>query len=400
MKNIKKIAEEYEQTYRENNLPDSLDDIILMAEEEKREATERYKKLPEPRAASLVGYVLYSVRKKIENDLASKTTEKVSVDSKNLASVALAEIFESYPKCLLENTAKELFNKTSFEEKNKYWEEKKQDFVGFPEKYMELVESRNIMAKRKGYKDYLDQYLRSNKVDRKDYQFFIDNQDKYIALCNKKISDILVNKNEFYSEYSVPCYVCIGEFLSIKSSDELIDLVAKEYPILSKFKNKIQIFLGEGAATVCQTETDSFSITIRKEVNSRHRLLDLLHELCHVVCMIETMGNDGDFLGEGRYQQEKIAMEMVLRFLKQYSDKVYDSYIGNWLVDLWVALFELEVNKNGRKDLAKLNADMFNRCFDEGNQVENPVYVLNSKLLFSPFNSLMYMVAAANLLVK
>ena len=384
---IKKIAEEYEQTYRENNLSDSLDDIILMAEEEKCEAIKRYEKLPEPRVASLIGYVLYSVHKKLEFDLASKTTEKVSVDSKNPASVALSKLFGKYPKSLLENTAKELFNKTSFEEKNKYWEEEKHYFVGFSEKYMELVESRNVLARRKGYEGYLDQYLRSNKVDRKDYQFFVDNQDKYIALCNKKVSDVSVNKNEFYNEYSIPCYICIGEFLSIKSSDELIDLVAKEYPILNKFKNKIRIYLGEGAASVYQTETDSFLVTIRKEVNSRHRLLDLLHELCHVVRMIETLGNDGDFLGEGRYQQEKIVMEMVLRFLKQYSNKVYDSYIGNWLVDLWVALFELEVNKNGRKDLAKLNADMFNRCFDEGNQTANPIYVLNSKLLFSPFNS-------------
>jgi len=105
------------------------------------------------------------------------------------------------------------------------------------------------------------------------------NLDKYIEYCNEQVKEIVVKKDEFFSEYSsAPCYICAQEFLKIKSADELLELMAADYPVLRKNKKKIQVSLGDGAATKYMTETDSFLVTIRKKVNSRHQILDLIHE--------------------------------------------------------------------------------------------------------------------------
>ena len=373
---VEQVAHEYESVYRENNLTDSAEDIVLIAEEEKRSAIERYGKLPGPKIASLEAYVVYCVRKKIITDIGEKTIEKVSINSSNPASSSLAELLQSTPKSLLENTAEELFVKLPFSERKKY---------------LKVVDSKNIMAVKKGYRDYVEFNLVNDKIPKETFQFFLANLDKYIEYCNEQVKEIVVKKDEFFSEYSsAPCYICAQEFLKIKSADELLELMAADYPVLRKNKKKIQVSLGDGAATKYMTETDSFLVTIRKKVNSRHQILDLIHEFSHVILMMEDMSKGADYLGQGRYLQEKNVSEIVLRLLKKYSPKVYGAYLGNKLIDLQIALFELEVYRNTPKKLPELSAEIFNKCFLGANQKENPLYMLNTYLLFGPLKSLLY----------
>lgn len=388
---IGQIAHEYESVYRENNLTDSLRDIVLIAEEERRSAIERYEKLPSPKIASLEAYVVYCVRKKIITDIGEKTVEKVSIDSSNPVSSSLAELLESTPKSLLESTAEELFVKLPFSERKKYWKTKEHLFAGFEKKYLKVVDSKNIMAVKKGYRDFVEFNLINDKTPKEAFQFFLDNSDKYIEYCNEQVKEIVVKKDEFFSEYSsAPCYICAQEFLKIKSADELLELMAADYPVLRKNKKKIQVSLGDGAATKYMTETDSFLVTVRKKVNSRHQILDLIHEFSHVILMMKGMSKGADYLGQGRYLQERSVSEIVLRLLKKYSPKIYGAYLGNKLIDLQVALFELEVYRNTQKKLSELSAEIFNKCFLGANQKENPLYMLNTYLLFGPLKSLLY----------
>jgi hypothetical protein len=395
-----RIVQEYEKMYRENSLSDSMKDISLMVDKEMVRAKNKYGELPEPKIASLEAYEIYCIREKINNDIGGKTIEKVSKDSNNPVSVSLAKLLEKFPKKLLDETFKELFVLLPFEKRADYWKTRERLFDGYDKEYLAVEESRDLLSKRKGFKDRFDYFLINNRIPESDYQFFSTNLDKYIAFCNEQVKEIEVKEEEFYSEFSLPCFVCVGDFMKIKTNDELFEFMARDYPNLSKYKNKIQIVLGTGASTRYITETDSFLVTIRKEINSRHQILDLLHELSHVIFLIEDLGNGKDFLGEGKYEQEKKAMEIILKQLKKFSEKVYKVYLGNLLVDLQGALFELEVYRGSQKDLAKLNAQMFNKCFQGARQMENPFYIFNTNHVFRPLNSLLYAIVGVNTLAQ
>lgn len=396
---VKNIAEEYERYYRENGLKESVKDLILLAEDEKEKAEEEYQQLTTPKVASLKSYILYRIHKRLDEDLGTKTVEKISPNSKNPVSAVLAELLKDYPRKMVDETAKEIFGDLPFAERSGAWQRKIEAFEGFEKKYGGLIEARETLAKRKGYRDFLDLVLSTNRVPPEEYQYFLKQVDQFIAEANILIKDMPVNKEEFYSEFFNPCYVCVGDFLRIKTPEELIERLGKNYPDLQKFEDKIQINLGDRAYTNYQPETDTFKVVIRKELNARHKVLDLLHELCHVVCMIEDMGEGKDFLGQGRYEIEKRAMAMVIEFFRENSEKVFASFMGNQLENIRVALFELGAGEN-KENLSHFNAKVYNRCYKEARQKENSLYMLNSRLIFQPLGTLIYAVAAVNLYKK
>lgn len=378
------IVREFELEYKRNGLSESYDEILGFAQNIAKEAREKYQKFSKPRIATLEANMAYSVRQELTKDIGRKTVEKVSIDSKNPATAALARLMGRYPLKDLEAEAGKFWN-VSAEARKKYWEENIAKYERFEEKYTDLVKARNEQAKQQGFGNFIDQYLKTNGIPRQTYDKFLKNADRLV--------DIYGAGGRVVDEYTTPCFICEErEFLNVKTVGEAIDIVAREFPILKRFNERVEVNFGEVVATKYLPETDSFAITIRKDVNSRHQILGLLHELCHVVRMTERLQNGEDILGLGKLRMETDELEIFLPFLKKLSEKVYRAYLRGMLEDVRMALFEIEIHLRPENP-AKIYAETFNRCYRGSKQTENPFYIFKPSLIKRPLSLLMYAVA-------
>ncbi len=156
---------------------------------------------------------------------------------------------------------------------------------------------------------------------------------------------------------------------------------------------------GDASQTLYEKETDSFRITLNKQVNGRHQSLDLIHELGHVLSQLQDFGRGSDPLKGGRYRAERQAVEIALAVMEGLSPLLFQAYLGEVLLLFHRALFEIELYTRPTRNLGQVYAQGFNRCFPKAQQKTNPTYLLDERITLSPLSSLPHAVAHATVLL-
>ncbi|MBI1863970.1 hypothetical protein HYS03_02050 [Candidatus Woesebacteria bacterium] len=267
-------------------------------------------------------------------------------------------------------------------------------------KFILMTKERNEFAKRKGYLNRVDMILDEIKISRAVFDSFMRHIDKVIGYCNRQLPGVNDLPNWFYSEFNSPCFICRMSLFPFKNFDEVIDCVMGEYKFLSEFKDKIDIQLGSESKMVYKRETDSFEITIYKDENIRHKSIDLIHELGHVICFLRDSKNNINHLKKSKYLREKEAFEIEFSVLQKISLTLFHAYFGDVLKLIWETLFQIELYDNPNRNLDKLYAEIFNRCFIRAKQKTNPLYILEKRIVLSPLSSLPHAVSQAGLVMK
>ncbi len=398
-KDLKRIYEEYLPRYElqiKSFNPKELKRLILKAS---WEAENSYEKLAEPKTCDLDTYIGIYVEKTVDKNFASKTIREISLDNPPSPFRASANFFSTYPLELQDALMKKIYDAKP-EDREKVWKDLKVPMKGIEKKFVKMIISRVRLARSKGYSDYVDMLLDKYKISNSDYKCFLGDINKAIEFCNLQLPGDDSFPDWFYSNYNLPCFICRLPEFPFTSFDDAIEFVAKEHRILSKFKNKINITLGNDSKMNYEKETDSFKITIERRENKRHRIVDLIHELSHVIDYLMCFKRGINPLERGGYIREREAARIEFALLKKISPDLYKASLAGVLLTLRRVLFEIELYKNPDQDLSKLYAETFNRCFKKAKQKSNPLYILDERIIARPFSTLPHAVASVNVLMK
>lgn len=262
--------------------------------------------------------------------------------------------------------------------------------------YIKIVKARNQLFQKQGYKTFIEFHLsKTAKISSKEYLFFLKNTDKVIKFCQKQIPK-LKTPSWFYSQFNNgPCFLCqFPNFPKIDFPDGVIDFVTKEYPILKKFRDKIKIIDGNNTGMQYIKKTDHFEITLKTQLNDRHKVTSLIHELSHVVAILQ----DFNILSENKYKHELKATKIELNLLKKLSPKLHQEKIASMLVALYQISFEIETYKNPDQDLPGFYAQTINYHFPKSKQNKNYTYLINENFIIHPFRNLSHAMAYVKLL--
>lgn len=363
------------------------------------DAQQQFVKLSEPRTLSLDLYTRHWVREVVMSDFALKSMKEVTPDSGDSLLKSLSQFVSSYPPQLLKETQKEVYGASPYEKRQEAFEGKSMIPVT-KGNFKQLIKARNKWAQDKGQNSQIDLSLENNKIPRKDYESFVKDIDKVIDYCNSKLPAVNV-PDWFYKEFNLPCFLCqLADFPSFENDEEIINQITGLYPILEKFKRKITFTQSDSFRMTYRKESDTFEVFVNRNVNERHHLVGLVHELSHVISHLQNFEADIDPLANGKYLNEKETLEIELTIFKTMSEDLYRAYFAEVLLVLQRVLFEIEIYTSGREDLDKLYAESFNKSFKKGRQKENPLYLLDEFIIFSPLSSLPHAVASMRVIEK
>ena len=395
---IEQICREFLPRYKSEGVNISLEELMVLANKEVLKAEKNYSRLTKPKANRLDNYIAIWVSMAVANDFARRTLKKISLNNPPPLFKAAARYYFHIPLELHIPLARELF-KVKPEEREKVWESFALPFRKIEEKFIEMTFERIRFAKKKGYSTYIEMFLDKNKIPGSDLERFIKNRNKLIDYCNKNLPKIGALPSWFYSEFNLPCYMCRLPSFPFKSLDEVLNFVAKRYEILGKFRHKVNIELGEKSKVFYKKETDSFEVTIGKDGNTRHRVTDLVHELSHVINYLNNFEEGINPVHSGKYLSEKDALIIELSILQKLSQPWYRSTFCEALLSFRRLLFENELYSNPKRDLSKLYAETFNRCFKEAKQIKNRIYILDERINLEPFSALPHAIANSEVIL-
>lgn len=279
----------------------------------------------------------------------------------------------------------------------KIWESYSLPMAQIEKKFIQLTKSRIKLAFQQDYESYVDMLINKYKVTQKTYDNFISVIDDILEYCNKPFFEKKFLMWD-YSPFSNSCAICDLSSFPFDSNDDVFDFLSKLYPILHSFKSKINFIDGDGSSMRYIKETEKFEITIDKAENIRHRTLNLLHELAHVICFAQDIKNNKDPFIKGKYQLEKDALTIVHSVLRNKYIDLYRAYLIETLFTFRRVLFELELYSNPDQNISKLFASTFNRCFRNANQDVNPTYIIDQKILLRPLSNLPHAIAHGEIL--
>jgi hypothetical protein len=368
----------------------------------KKAAHVNYKKLKNPKTCSLKDYVDYYVKEELTTDYIYKTYPKKNIsDPTNTNPLAIT--INKYLKILplgAQSSHAYLWKgiyKTLKEKDESYVQRLYYPFLKKAENpYVEIVKARNNLTNKKSPETFVENFsLETYKISIKEYKYFLENKDKVVKFCQKEIPKVKL-PIWFYSQFNnTPCFLCLlPTFPQVDFPNGVIDLVAKEYPILEKFKHKIKIKKGGITSTEYVKKTDGYVIRLDKNLNTRHKTVNLIHELSHVVAILEKF----DILLEGKYRHELEAIKIELSILKKWSPKLYREKMANMLTTLYLVSFEIETYKNPDQDLPALYAKIVNQHFPKSKQSKNYTYLINENFITHPLRNLPHAMAYVKLL--
>lgn len=398
-KAIQSIYLEYLPRYEsevEKFKPIQLKGLIKRAE---KRAKRNYNKLPEPKTSSLNFYTMIWVRQEVVKDLATKTIQKISLDNPPPLFKAHADYLSLMPYDLHRKLRKKFYN-TPQGKREEVWQDFNLPLEKIEKKFTEMTISRNNFASQKGYSSYIDMFLDKYKIPRTDFEKFMSNADRLIEYYNKQLPRIDNLPSWFYSEFNNPCWICRLPTTPFHNLEETLDQIVKKYKVLHHFKHKLEVKMGDNSKIFYKKETDSFEITINRNNNTRHQSMDLIHEVSHAVNYLRDFKKEVGLFKKGLYRREKEALKTELEILKSVFPLFYKAHFGEALRIFYRALFEIELYKNPKQDLGKLYAKTFNRCFKEGSQKKNPLYLLDEWITMNPFFSLPHTIAYAKTFLK
>lgn len=288
--NLEFIYQEYLPCYKKQVKDFQESSLLRLIQKSSKEAKSVYRKLKSPKTCSLGLFVDIWVRKKVSRDLSERTFHL------NKLPLSFDQAIEGYFSLLPFKKIYELEEKIfeSFPQKRKeIWKSYNLPTKEIEQRFSKVAAERNKIAKKRGYQTYTELFLEKYKISYAEYAEFIKNAEKAIQICNRFLPDTRNTPRWFYSEFNIPCFICRMPSFPVKSFDEVFNNVCKTFKILARFREKIDIRAGEDSHTYYCVRSDRFRIIIAKDVNLRHQLVDLIHELSHVILNLKNFRKEG-----------------------------------------------------------------------------------------------------------
>lgn len=267
-------------------------------------------------------------------------------------------------------------------------------------KFIKLTKARNELAREKGYKSLIEMKLEEYLIPGGLLDGCLKNIESLIGYCNSRVSSFDNLPEWFYSKYNTPCFVCRIPDFPINSESEVKEYFLRNFKEFQKLANKLTIEYGNNSSLSCLEDTGTYKITIDKSVNNRHKIIDLFHELSHLLVYLRKTSSGKSIEERGQYFREREALKIELENSRNISEELYNSLFGEFLKVYWRVLFELELYKEPDQDLSKLYADAFNRCYPEGEQEENPLYLLDFRITLTPLSTISHLVAQSEIITE
>jgi len=398
--NLKLIYQEFLPLYKKKVKSFNHNNLKKLILRSAREAKLNYRKLSPPKTCLLNTYTYLWVRQDVEKDLASRTVRKISLSNPPPSFKFSADYFSFFPPERHEEIRNKFFSVPP-QRRKEMWGKFNLPFEEIEKRFIRMVLERNDFARNEGFNSYLEMMLSRYEIPLSSYNRFIQNKEKVIKFCNQQLPEMKKTPSWFYSEFNRPCFLCRLEFFPFKTFKEVMNYYFKEYPITNKFKRKIKVILKNESRLIYERETDSFLIIIDKSLNIRHRIMDLIHELSHLVYNLKVLREGVESLrNTGKYLKEKEALRIEFLTLKDLSPSLFKASLGEVLLTYHAVLFEIELYKNPQQNLSKLYAEIFNKCFKKGKQKNNPFFILDKHIVFSPFFLLPYAIAYSEIIEK
>jgi hypothetical protein len=408
LENIKKkivpsLIKEYSLLFQSEKVKIPRKDLMSLANISIDKAVINFNKLKSPKICSdLETYVNFWLREEFEIFYLEKSIKKINfnnpADKKDEYLVAMRNIISLLSPESINLKYQQLFGQSSFENRRKIFHQYEPLLKKLKKPFAELVKSRNFFAKKQGYKDFLSLKIQKDKIPLGEYKFFLKNVSEVIKFLNSQLPEVKNLPDWFYDPLNQPCLLCKIPFKDFETPEEIIKYVVKLYPQLKLHVPKIRLSYGEGANMRYLKEQDIFSVNIRKNINKRHQMVDVIHELGHVIYFIDGFTENEDLLKQGSYVAEKAAIKMVLKTLNSLNPLLLHAYYLDLLLVIYRTLFELETLKNPNQNYDLLYAKLFNKCVIKTSQKSNPLYLLDERIIFQPLTSLKTAVAIVNLM--
>ncbi len=254
-----------------------------------------------------------------------------------------------------------------------------------------MIVARNEIANKNGYKNYVEYSLEKTGIPTDSFSKFKNCIQNTIDICNQNITSINTDSN-FFSDYNEPCYLCQVNFPNITIS-EILEKYTSSFPSIKNIKNKITFKKGDKAFTQYIETTQEYVIQYRSQLNQRHQLIDVIHELGHVTFMASqtTKGNN-------IFENEEEAIMIQMKFLSENYPDLYHAFFGEILMTLHIVLFEIEAYLNPIQDMSSLYAKIFNMVHSGQYQVSNQTYLIEENIVMRPLILLPYAVAYSEII--
>lgn len=368
--NLQKFYREAELQYQRKGLDFDSRVVRKMVDELVKDAEKNYLKLPKPRTCSYELYTDMWVWQEVSNDIAKKSVgEPIRLDNPPSEYKVTSDFLCSYPREYVQKIRK---NDRGF------------DVEDMDRKFIAMVKERNIFSKNKGYQSRLGMYLENYKISAHEYKKFLKNVDKVILKCHQKLFGLAKN-----------CLICEAKTIS---NDKLLMVFAEKYLFLREIIDRIKIGLADDSETKYVKEIDSFEVTLDKKDKINHQMMELVHELGHVVSYLNNFKKGKNILKKGRYSREKSAIEIEVLFLKKYYPDLFVAKLENILFYLPQTLFEIELYKYPDRNQGEVYAKCFNRCSIGIKYDSSQKYLFNEDVVYNCFVWLPYAVAYVNTL--
>lgn len=377
---LKPIYQKTKEKYNKKGLSTNSEEIKNFVDNLYCQAKEKYSKLSHPKLCSQKAYISLWINQEIGKDIAQKSVKPISLKNPPKDFKAIAEFYKNYPP-------------SSSEQKSN--QKQTNNINGKKQKLIAVVKERNQFALDKGYKSRLDMYFDDFNISRLEYKKFLKNVDKVINFCRDQIySNWKPKNNQNLDNY---CLVCNSNLFPFKNLNEFLGFFKKKNNFYKENKNKIIIKSTNESRTEYVKKNDTFKITINKNTNINHQIIDLIHELAHTETMAKILNQD-KFIQPKAYFLEKLAIKKEIKFLDKYFPKALIARQENILKMIYQTLFEIEIYQNPDKNLNEIYLKYLKKCSKNISKSDSWNYLSNQDILYKCFTQLIYAIAYANTL--
>jgi len=399
MKNIDLLTNKYLALYKKEKLAVKKDQLKQSLIEITNQAKKNYQKLEGGKTCSLSLYIYIWIRKVVMKDLAIAKINDINLEKESPLLKASAKYFSllSYKK------HKEIYDQlfaVKVEARQKVWKSFNLPIKDLENSFKKMTLTRIQFAKEKGFNSYVEMFLDKYQIPKNDYEQFAKNIDRVINYCNQRLPKGDNLPVWFYSKFNLPCFMCQQVEFPFKGLGEAIKEIVENNQLLDDFKRKINIEIGESSKVNYQEKTDTFKIIINKRLNLRHQIAELIHELAHIIVYLENFKKEVNPLEKGNYWREKRTIQKELKILEQVGEPLRANLFNEGLLVFWQIMFQIKICNNKKQNLSKIYAQVFNQCFKDGRQKNNPTFILQGNITLNSFFQLPHAVAQANFIEK
>ena len=390
------ISEYLDYFFIKKRSPGLIRKLKQLAIKARREAIESYQKLKPPKIVPQDIYIENWIRDVVSLYLASRTINQTRIDNPPPDLQASVKFHLAFPPQLQTELRKRFF-KTELKKRPSIWRSFQLPVKELEKKFKDVVKEKQKLAQKRGFSSYLDFFLWRYKIPKSDYQLFTNRIDQIIEFLNQSLSDIKSLPEGFYSRFNIPCFLCLSAQFPFRNFSEVIDWVVKQNPYLARFQNRIDLkFESRDSQLLYVKEADRFKIILDKNINFRHQVLELIHELSHLISYLESFNQGINPRVKGCYWREKEALRTEWNILRNAPAPLFHGLLSELLLSIREVLFEIELYAYPDQNLSQLYARTFNCCFKEARQRNNPLYLLDRSIIYSPFRSLSHIVGVTS----